>query len=53
MRHVTQSLIVAFATLTVLSACSSPTQHRHDSDKTRSHADDAHQEMERQEQKQP
>lgn len=43
-------LIALFAGLTVLTACAHSHQRPHDSDKTRSHADDAHRDMEREEQ---
>jgi hypothetical protein len=47
------SLIALFAVLTVVTACASSHEpHRHDDDKTRSHADDAHRDMEREEQSQ-
>lgn len=51
MKHAAWLLIALFATLTALNACSSHPEHRHDYDKTRSHADDAQRDLEREEQR--
>lgn len=50
MKQTTWLLIALFAALTMLSACAHSHHPPHDSDKTRSHADDAHRDMEREEQ---
>lgn len=50
MKHATWLLIALFAALTTLSACSHSHERPHDYDKTRKQADDAHRDMEREEQ---
>jgi hypothetical protein len=42
-------LVTLVATLTILPACSSSPEPRHDYDKTRSHADDAQRDLESEE----
>ena len=48
-RHVAWLLVTLVATLTILPACSSSPEPRHDYDKTRSHADDAQRDLESEE----
>ena len=53
MKHLTWMLVTSILVLAILPACSSAPEHRHDYEKTRSHADDAQRDMESQEQKSP
>jgi preprotein translocase subunit SecG len=53
MRHVAWLLITLFTAVTILTACSSSREYQHNHDKTKTRADDAHRDMERQEQQQP
>lgn len=53
MNHVAWLLITLLIAVTILTACSSSRESHHDHEKTRARADDAHQEMDRRERKQP
>lgn len=50
MRPIPWLLMTTFTVLTVVTACTSAPPPRHDNDKTRSHADDAQRDLEREEQ---